>query len=154
VDYTVWLSEQTGKAYRLPSEAEWEYAARAGTETAYWWGDEIGVNWANFTDSGSQWSGKQTSPVGSFPANQFGLFDTTGNIWEWIQDHWHQNYRGAPEDGSAWGAENSYYRVVRGGSWYDRFDRARIANRINFDPDRRNFVLGFRVLCAAPILER
>ena len=87
IAYCEWLSEQTGRGYRLPSEAEWEYAARGGTATRYWWGDEVGKNRANLRDSGSQWSGEQTSPVGSFDANPFGLHDVHGNVWEWCQDH-------------------------------------------------------------------
>ena len=116
--YAAWLSEQTNKRYRLPSESEWEYAARAGTETAYSWGDEIGVNLANSRDSGSKWSKKQTSPVGSFAPNYFGLYDMHGNVWEWVEDCWHDNYEGVPSDGSAWTSDDdSDERVVRGGSW-------------------------------------
>ena len=101
-DYAAWLSGQTGQAYRLPTEAEWEYAARAGTATAYWWGDELGKNHANGGGGGSEWDGKQTAPVGSFPANPWGLRDTAGNVYEWVEDCWHDNYRGAPDDGRAW----------------------------------------------------
>ena len=125
--YAAWLSEQTGKRYRLPSESEWEYAARAGTETRYSWGDEIGVNRANGPDAdrrwgepgfGSKWSGKQTSPVGSFAPNGFGLYDMHGNVCEWVEDCWHENYEGAPTDGSAWtSGGDSDKRVYRGGSW-------------------------------------
>ena len=118
--YAAWLSEQTGKRYRLPSESEWEYAARAGTETAYSWGNEIGVNRANGDGSGSKWSGKQTSPVGSFEPNGFGLYDMHGNVWEWVEDCWHKNYKGAPTDGSAWtSGGDSSSAVVRGGYWGD-----------------------------------
>ncbi len=115
--YTEWLSEQTGKRYRLPTEAEWEYAARAGTETAYWWGQKIGKNNANCRGCGSQWDDKQTAPVGSFEANLWGLYDTAGNVWEWVQDCWHDSYEGAPEDGSAWEGANCAQHVIRGGSW-------------------------------------
>jgi formylglycine-generating enzyme required for sulfatase activity len=118
VAYTKWLSHQTGQPYRLPTEAEWEYAARAGTETDYWWGHEIGTNQANAEGSGSQWSGQQTAPVGSFVSNPFGIYDTVGNIWEWCADNWHKNYKGAPSDGSAWESGGEVYtRVLRGGSW-------------------------------------
>ena len=105
VEYAKWLSEQTGKRYRLPTEAEWEYAARAGTETEYWWGNEMKPGMANCDGGDTRWGGKQTSPVGSFPPNPFGLYDTAGNVWEWVQDNWHENYQGAPADGTAWEAK-------------------------------------------------
>lgn len=102
--YAAWLSKQTGKRYRLPSEAEWEYAARAGTTTEYTWGNEIGRNRANCDRCGSQWDGRRTAPVGSFAANAFGLHDMHGNLWELVEDCWHRNYKkGAPTDGSARG---------------------------------------------------
>ena len=100
--YATWLSDQTGKTYRLPSESEWEYAARAGTETAYSWGDEIGVNRANCRGCGSELDGEQTAPVGRFEPNAFGLYDMHGNVWEWVADCWHKNHKGAPTDGSVW----------------------------------------------------
>ena len=100
--YVAWLSRMTGKPYRLLSEAEYEYAARAGTQTAYPWGDEIGNRNANCDGCGSQWDGKQTAPVGSFPPNQFGLHDMIGNVFEWTEDCFHNNYERAPADGSAW----------------------------------------------------
>ena len=109
--------EMTGKPYRLLTEAEWEYAARAGTTTAYFWGDEIGKGNANCDGCGSQWDDKQTAPVGSFAANAFGLYDMAGNVWEWVQDCYHDNYDGAPTDGSAWTSGDCSLRVVRGGSW-------------------------------------
>src|SRR5262249_20320982 len=101
-DYAKWLSEQTGKRYRLPTEAEWEFVTRAGTDTAYWWGNELIKGMSNCNGCGSQW-GKRTALVGSFKPNGFGLYDTAGNVWEWVQDCWHDNYNGAPTDGSAWG---------------------------------------------------
>jgi formylglycine-generating enzyme required for sulfatase activity len=101
VAYARWLSQQTGKHYRLPSEAEWEYAARAGTETTYWWGNEIKQGLANCIGCGSRWDNQQTAPVGSFKPNPFGLYDTAGNVSEWVQDCWHDSYQGAPSDGSA-----------------------------------------------------
>ena len=145
-DYCAWLSAETGQHYRLPTEAEWEYAARAGTDTAYWWGDEIGVNRANCADSGSEWSGKQTSPVGSFPANPFGLCDTSGNVWEWVQDRWHDTYQGAPIDGSAWEDGSNKSRVVRGGSWVNRAGGVRCAARFRSHPVNRNGNMGFRLV--------
>jgi formylglycine-generating enzyme required for sulfatase activity len=147
VAYAHWLAVQTGKAYRLPSEAEWEYAARAGTETAYWWGDEIGSNRANCDGSGSQWSNKQTAPVGSFPANPWGLHDTVGNVWEWVHDPWHGNYEGAPLDGSVWEQGGSDSRVLRGGSWCDPRDGARASCRYCNFPASRYDGFGFRLAC-------
>lgn len=97
-DYVVWLSEETGRAYRLPSEAEWEYACRAGTTSRYSFGDAITPVYANYGDSGLG----RTSLVGAYPANPWGLHDMHGNVWEWIEDDWHDNYNGAPTDGSAW----------------------------------------------------
>ena len=145
--YTKWLSEQTGKEYGLPSEAEWEYAARAGTETKYWWGNEIGENWANCGDCGSQWAENQTAPVGSFMPNPFGLYDTVGNVSEWITDSWHQSYINAPNDGSIWivGVDKSY-RVLRGGSWLDLSNDTRAAKRNWYNLDYYDNFLGFRVV--------
>ena len=119
-DYAEWLSQQTGKRYRLPSEAEWEYAARAGTETAYWWGNEMKPGLANCMSCGTGRDSRQTEPVGSFKPNPFGLYDTAGNAREWVQDCWHENYHGAPSDGSAWEKEhngNCNGRVHRGGAF-------------------------------------
>ena len=146
--YARWLSQQTGKYYRLPSEAEWEYAARAGTQTAYWWGDSIGKNRANCDGCGSQWDNKQTAPVGSFKANAFGLFDTAGNVWEWTEDCWHGYYENAPGDGSAWLAEaggDCGRRVVRGGSWGGNPRVLRSAFRGRIDTVVAYVNLGFRV---------
>ena len=153
--YASWLAEQTGKAYRLPSEAEWEYAARAGTETDYWWGGKIGSNRANCADSGSQWSGKQTALVGSFTPNPWGLHDTVGNVWEWVQDPWHGNYQGAPTDGSVWQQGGDWrWRVARGGSWGSLRCNARAAFRGPDHPDDPDNDIGFRLVCVAPILNR
>ena len=145
--YAVWLSEQTGKRYRLPSESEWEYAARAGTETAYSWGNEIGVNRANCDGSGSKWSNRQTSPVGSFAPNGFGLYDLHGNVDEWVEDCWHDNYEGAPSDGSAWtSGGDGDIRVVRGGSWNSNPRDLRAANRYWATPSYRDYDDGFRLV--------
>ena len=116
--YAEWLSAETGQRYRLPSEAEWEYAARAGTTTAYSWGNDIGQNRANCNRCGSRWDAKQTAPAGSFVANAWGLHDMHGNVWEWVEDCWHDSYERAPVDGSAWTRGGDCgSRVVRGGSW-------------------------------------
>ncbi len=117
VAYAEWLSVQTGERYRLPSEAEWEYAARAGSTTKYGWGNDIGHNRANCGGCGSQWDDEKTAPVGSFNPNAFGLHDMHGNLWEWVQDCWNGSYQGAPADGSAWTSGDCERRVLRGGSW-------------------------------------
>jgi formylglycine-generating enzyme required for sulfatase activity len=121
--YVAWLSLMTGKSYRLMSEAEYEYAARGGTRTAYYWGDQIGTNNANCADCGSAWANKETAPVGKFAPNAFGLYDMGGNVWEWVIDCYHENYNGAPIDGSAWmtgvsGCPNGGgQHVIRGGGY-------------------------------------
>ena len=144
VAYVEWLSARTGKRYRLPSEAEWEYAVRAGTETAYSWGNKIGRNRANCYGCGSQWDGKQTAPVGSFSANAWGLHDMHGNVWERVQDCWNGNYQGTPRDGSAWERGDCSRRVLRGGSWNSSPPWVlRAANR--FRSRVRNSSYGFRV---------
>ena len=121
--YATWLSAQTGQRYRLPSESEWEYAARAGTSTRYSWGDEIGVNRANCDGCGSEWDDEQTAPVGRFAANAFGLFDMHGNVWEWVEDCYVDSYAGAPIDGSARrsGCGSDVRAVLRGGSWFNQW---------------------------------
>ena len=144
--YVAWLSTMTGKTYRLLSEAEWEYAARAGTATAYYWGDEVGEGNANCSDCGSEWDGLRTSPVGSFKPNAFGLYDMAGNVWQWVEDCEHVNYKGAPNDGSAWTSECILdRRVVRGGSWLNVPPDSRSAVRSNWPAGNRNGRLGFRV---------
>ena len=143
--YVSWLSRETGGEYRLPSEAEWEYAARAGSSTKYFWGNEIGVNRANCDGCGSRWDGKETAPAGSLPANAWGLHDMHGNVWEWVQDCWNGNYAGAPADGGAWLSGDCSERVLRGGSWnvVPRFLRAAVRGGIG--SGRRSEGLGFRV---------
>ena len=115
--YIDWLNSKTGGGYRLPTEAEWEYAARAGRTRKYSWGDDIGTNRANCNGCGSQWDYDRTAPVGSFPANSWGLHDMHGNVWEWVQDCVNDNYEGAPSDGSAWEGGNCEARIIRGGAW-------------------------------------
>ena len=143
--YVAWFSKMTGQPYRLLTEAEWEYAARAGTTTAYYWGDEIGKGNANCNGCGSQWDNRQTSPVGSFKPNAFGLYDMAGNVWQWVQDCYHDNYNGAPTDGSAWTSGDCSRRVVRGGSWDDDPQDLRAASRDRGSSGGRDDVLGFRV---------
>ncbi|MGH8567938.1 MAG: formylglycine-generating enzyme family protein, partial [Gammaproteobacteria bacterium] len=146
--YAAWLSEKTGRRYRLPTEAEWEYAARAGTTTTYWWGNEVGSNHANCRGCGSEWDSKETAPVGSFAPNAFGVYDTAGNVWEWVQDCWHESYEGAPADGSAWletGGGDCNRRGVRGGSWLDGPLNLRSANRNWIRTHGAGIYLGFRL---------
>ena len=128
--YVAWLSHMTGVKYRLLSEAEWEYAARAGTTSAYSWGDKIGQNKANCDGCGSQWDDSQTAPVGSFPANEWGLHDMHGNVWEWVEDCYEYSYSaGQPTDGSAFTKGSCSYRVLRGGSWVNFPGGLRSADR-------------------------
>jgi formylglycine-generating enzyme required for sulfatase activity len=143
--YCQWLSAQTGQTYRLPSEAEWEYACRAGTTTEYSWGDDIGCNHTNCLNSGSQCSGKRTAPVGSFEHNPWGLYDMHGNVWEWCADCWNNSYRGAPSDGSAWTNGKCERRVLRGGSWSNIVQSVRAAYRFNHTTSFRYNGYGFRV---------
>ena len=143
--YVAWLSKMTGQPYRLLTEAEWEYAARAGTTTAYYWGDDIGKGNANCKGCGSQWDAKQTSPVGSFPANPFGLYDMAGNVFQWVQDCHHAGYDEAPIDGSAWTSGDCSNRVVRSSSWSSSPDTLRSAYRNWDSTDGRLDYLGFRV---------
>jgi formylglycine-generating enzyme required for sulfatase activity len=143
--YAAWLSRMTGKPYRLLSEAEWEYAARAGTQTAYPWGDDIGENKDNCAICGSS-LGLGPSPVGSFAANRFGLYDMHGTVWQWIEDCYHDDYDGAPQEGSAWieGGDCSR-RIVRGGSRLSYPEDLRSARRHRFTTVNRYNDLGFRV---------
>lgn len=148
--YVTWLSGETGQAYRLLSEAEWEYVARAGTTTKYWWGDEIGRNRANCSGCGSQWDPGfialgQAAPVGSFAANGWGLYDVHGTVDEWVQDCWNESYAGAPGDGRAWESGDCSHRVLRGGNWSDRPWFLRSAYRNKTTAGDRGNLLGFRI---------
>ena len=145
--YTRWLTRETDARYRLPTEAEWEYAARAGSEHAYSWGDEIGENRANCLGCGSNWGGRRTAPVGSFPPNAYGLHDMHGNVMEWVEDCWNANYRQAPRDGSAYVEADCRTRVLRGGSWDDKPWFLRSALRFRFETSQiSNRFIGFRVV--------
>ena len=150
------LSRETKQEYRLPSEAEWEYACRAGTTTPFYFGETITGKLANYNASYT-YSGEpngeyrqQTTPVGQFPPNAFGLYDMHGNVWEWCEDNWHDNYDGAPTDGSVWIENGDDNRSpLRGGSWYDFPDYCRSAYRNNDNRRDGNDDLGFRVVCGA-----
>ena len=145
MEYVKWLSKKTGRTYRLPSEAEWEYAARGGTSTAYWWGKTIGKGKTDCKDCGSDWVRKQPPDAGSFAPNPFGLFDTSGSVWEWTADCWTKSHDGAPRDGSARDNPDCRQRVLRGGSWRNEPDYLRSASRFNYDANVRYLVNGFRV---------
>ena len=140
------LSEQTGKEYRLLSESEWEYMARAGSTTKYPWGDEIDSSKAKYDSEDGSKVG--TVPVGSYSANAFGVFDTSGNVSEWVEDCWHKNYKDAPTDGSAWLSENEGNcdrRVIRGGDWSTSARVLRSALRSFYYPTSPENFFGFRI---------
>ena len=149
--YVAWLSRQTGKEYRLPSESEWEYVARAGTTTPFHTGVTISTDQANYDGGyvyGSGRSGRfrqRTTPAGSFPANGFGLHDVHGNVWEWVEDCWNESYEGVPDDGSAWLTGKCSHRVLRGGSWGDPPWIVRSAFRYRETTALRINLVGFRV---------
>ena len=143
--YIPWLNRTTGEQYRLPSEAEWEYAARAGSETKYSWGNSIGNNKANCRGCGSRWDNSKTAPVASFAANAFGLYDMHGNVWEWTQDCWNGSYKGAPSDGTAWLSGECSWRVMRGGSWDGSPSSLRSAYRFRGTAGLRINGNGFRL---------
>jgi formylglycine-generating enzyme required for sulfatase activity/CRP-like cAMP-binding protein/rhodanese-related sulfurtransferase/chromosome segregation ATPase len=143
--YVRWLSEQTGKRYRLPAEAEWEYAAGNLGRSLYWWGNTPGEERANCYNCGSEWDAKNTAPVGSFAANQLGLFDTSGNVMEWVQDCYHANYESAPTDGSPWVSVGCTHRVIRGGGYNSPASTLRLTKRDQQINNMRMDDLGFRV---------
>jgi formylglycine-generating enzyme required for sulfatase activity len=148
--YAAWLSQITGLRYRLPSEAEWEYAARAGTATARYWGDDMAqiCTYANVLEVGIQCADGHlnTAPVGTFRANAFGLFDMLGNVSEWTEDCWFPTHDGAPTDGGARSGSDCAQRVLRGGSWNADPWRVRAATRSGIAPGTRNAEIGFRVV--------
>ena len=142
-EYIAWISKETGQRYRLPTEAEWEYAARADTNTPYWWGKEIGADHAKCTECGDKTL--RTAPTGSFRPNGFGLYDTAGNAAELVEDCWNSSYAGAPTDGAAWTAGDCSLRVLRGGSFLDKAAGVTSAARFRYDYDVRYYANGFRV---------
>jgi formylglycine-generating enzyme required for sulfatase activity len=143
---SAWVANVTGKSYRLLTEAEWEYAARAGTQTPYFWGAAIGRNNANCDGCGTRWDGKQTAPAGRFKPNAFGLYDMHGNVWEWVEDCWHPNYVDAPPGGTAWITSCSgSVRVIRGGSWDSSPANLRSALRKGLAIGNLDSHTGFRI---------
>jgi len=146
------LSKKTGKSYRLPSEAQWEYACRAGTTTPFYFGETITTELANYDGNRTYGSGpkgeyrEQTTEVGKFPPNSFGLYDMHGNVWEWCADPWHTNYDDAPTDGSIWTEGEDPSRLLRGGSWFDAPLHCRCANRGNNASVSRPYNIGFRLV--------
>jgi formylglycine-generating enzyme required for sulfatase activity len=149
--YAEWLSRKTGEPYRLLSEAEWEYAARGGTVTQYWWGASVPPNQVNYLENstlgrnkkGKSWRG--TVPADSFSPNLFGLYNIQGNLWQWVEDCYHKRYFEAPDDGSAWTTAACGKRVLRGGSWDSNAGSLRVAYRSAFSPDARLSYNGMRV---------
>jgi formylglycine-generating enzyme required for sulfatase activity len=150
-EYLSWLSRKTGRACRLLTEAEWEYVARAGTTTPFWWGSSISTSKANYDGNYTYGGGpkgeyrRKTVPADSFAANPWGLYNVHGNVWEWVQDCWNDNYSGAPSDGSARTTGDCGLRVLRGGSWDDGPLGLRAADRFRNSPDLRSNIFGFRV---------
>jgi formylglycine-generating enzyme required for sulfatase activity len=145
--YLAWLSKVTGKSFRLPTEAEWEYAARGGQRTRYWWGDRIRRGMISCKGCNENDTAEAELPpkVGSFQPNPFGLFDMGGEVGQWVADNWHKNYKGAPADGTAWLEEGSNARVIRSGSWKNGPADARAGSRDRYDGRIRHPTLGFRV---------
>ncbi len=157
VEFCQRLSKKTGNEYRLPSEAEWEYAIRAGTTTPFYFGSTMTTDLANYKGNETYENEligeyrKQTTPVGLFPPNAFGLYDLHGQVWEWCADNWHDNYQGAPIDGSAWLKENQKaYRIIRGGAWNLNPSIGRCAFRLSNSPDYDYDPCGFRLVCDFP----
>jgi formylglycine-generating enzyme required for sulfatase activity len=155
------LSQRTGRTYTLPSEAQWEYACRAGTTTPFHFGDTISPELANYRGDVAYADGpqgvyrEQTTPVGMFPANAWGLHDMHANVWEWCQDEWHESYKGAPTDGRAWvdaaegqkSKESEKSKLLRGGSWNFFSWDCRSAYRGHYQPVDASDFVGFRVVC-------
>jgi formylglycine-generating enzyme required for sulfatase activity/serine/threonine protein phosphatase PrpC len=143
--YTRWLSKQTGKHYRLLSESEWEYVARAGTTTSFWWGPKAGTSNAHCFDCKSDYNTSKPAKIGTYKPNPFGLYDTAGNVFEWVHDCYHRNYKDAPSDGSVWEGGDCEVRIARGGAYRSPANSMRVENREKFKSDRGQYNVGFRV---------
>jgi formylglycine-generating enzyme required for sulfatase activity len=143
--YLAWLSKKAGHTYRLLSESEYEYANRGGTRTAFWWGPKVGINHANCLSCGSAWGHKGTSPVGNFPSNPWGLYDTTGNVYVWVSDCWNDIYDNATVDGSSNTQGDCSMRGLRGGGWGSPVPHVRVAFRLADPAGARYDNMGFRV---------
>jgi formylglycine-generating enzyme required for sulfatase activity len=143
--FVKWLSKVSGKPYRLPTEAEWEYAARGGSTTRFWWGEQMRTGAANCKDCGEPWNKDGPAPVGSFAANPYGLYDMNGSVWEWVGDCWHNTFKGAPSDSAVWDDANCRVRVIRGGSWREGASYMPTTTRFKYDASVRHSQNGFRV---------
>ena len=143
--YVKWLGKVTGKPYRLPTEAEWEYAARGGTATQYWWGEQMRKGNSNCKGCGDPWHAEGPENVGTFAANPWGLYDMGGGVWQWVSDCWHGSYKDAPADGRAWDASGCDMRVIRGGSWRESADYMLVSTRFKYSESVRQSQNGFRV---------
>jgi formylglycine-generating enzyme required for sulfatase activity len=139
------LSKQTGKKYRLLSESEWEYAARAGTTASFWWGRTAGSGNAHCFNCKSEFNTSKPAKVGTYKPNQFGLYDTAGNWFEWVYDCYHRNYKNAPTDGSVWEGGDCKVRIVRGGAYHSPASSMRVENREKFKSSRGQYNVGFRL---------
>ncbi len=147
--YVRWLSKKTGKTYHLPSEAQWEYAARADAKSTYWWGNAVGKGRANCRDCGVKIS-RKSEPVDSFKPNPWGLYNVSGNVWEWVADCWNPTHIGAPADGAVRLSGDCRQRVIRGGSWYYFSKNMRSAWRFKNDARVKSYGIGFRVMRELP----
>jgi formylglycine-generating enzyme required for sulfatase activity/class 3 adenylate cyclase len=145
MQYVTWLAKARNEAYRLPTEAEWEYAARGGHQTKYWWGNAVTLGMADCKGCGEPYDPRAPLPVGSFPPNPFGLYDMTGAVAEWVADCWHHNYQGAPAGGDVWEAADCSQHVLRGGSWENDPGYLRAASRDAYDGSVRYISHGFRL---------